>query len=597
MEFIPGFWRRPSAMSEAEGGLKMPSFPPPSPSGWSGPDRCLYEAVERAVGSISAGSNIILLSPEPISDALRAGFGSLGIDQIHIWPESAEDPPRTARPRAGSTALLLDSSRIAGVSAIRFMLRTRIDRVVCFSPRRDHPRQTGIVPFLISNLLRSLANRVAGLPFLRRRAVFRRGMEWLAGIPFRRLALSRFPVQSECGGGPILYATGSLGAGGSERQLVLTARGVKRELGRDVHVVTQSPLAGEHAFFADEVRKGSIALTAIQSVYRKDREEDIPGLAALNRAFPGDSAIADTIWQFAETIRQVRPAVVHCWLDGVNVAAGIAAVICGVPRIMLGGRSLSPTNFGFYQPYMRAAYRELAALPQVTLLNNSSAGARSYSEWLGIPESSIKVVFNGVEMPGGPDAPKRADAAGPELCDGPVVGMVGRIAEEKRPFLWLDIARIVLQRRPDARFLWVGDGPLREAMVARAQEIGLSGRLLMPGVMSNVANAFSAMTLFLMTSRAEGLPNVSIEAQCFGLPVVIAAVGGAPETIEEGVTGISVEGDRPEKFADAVVRFLDDPVRMSECRTAGPRIAAGKFSVDRMIASTISLYRLDQRQT
>lgn len=595
MECIPGFWLRLNSMSLGDDDLAMSSVLPPGSSDLSEQDRILRGVVERAMTSVPSDANVILLSAEPISDHLRAAFEKLGVEQVCLWQNWLKGGEPTTKLAGTSTALLLGASQISGVSAVRFILRNRVNRVVCFSPRRSNPCQMGIVRFLISKLSQSLASRMSGLPFLRRRAIFRRGMEWVAGLPMRRLNLSRFSMRNGSDSGAILYATGSLGAGGSERQLVLTAKGMKKQLGRDVYIVTQSPLMGDRAFFADDVRKAGITLNALQPVYGSGQESDDFGLTVLNKAFPGDSAIGDAIWYFVEKIRQVRPAVVHCWLDDVNVAAGIAAVICGVPRIVLGGRSLSPTNFNFYQPYMRAAYRELVSLPQVTLINNSMAGARSYSRWLGIPESSIKVVVNGLELSGPREAMEQTHGAGAEPGEGPVVGMVGRIAEEKRPFLWLDIARIVLQRRPDTRFVWVGDGPMREAVIARAREIGLSDRLSLPGTTSNVAGAFAAMTLFLMTSRAEGLPNVSIEAQSFGIPVVIAAVGGAPETIEEGVTGLSVQGDQPEKFADAVIHFFDHPALVSECRKVGPQLMADRFSVDRMIKSTIDLYRLDSR--
>ncbi|WP_458760240.1 glycosyltransferase [Afipia sp. TerB] len=580
-------------MSRGETGSMTSSAPLSGLPGLSEQDRILCDVVERTMASLSADANVILLSADPISEELKAAFGKLGIDQVCLWHDCLKGSVPVTRAASSSTAFVLGSSRISGVSAVRFMLRNRVSRVICFSPRWSRPRQIGVARFLLSKLSQSVTGRIANLPFFRRRAILRSGIEWVAGMPMRRLKLSRFPARSDSHGGSILYATGSLGAGGSERQLVLTAKGMKRQLGRDVHIVTQSPLIGDRAFFADDVRKDAINLNALQSIYRSDEGRDDLGLAALNKAFPGDSAIADVIWCFVEKIRQVRPAVVHCWLDEVNVAAGIAAVICGVPRIVLGGRSLAPTNFSFHQSYMRSAYRELVSQSQVSLLNNSVAGARSYAEWLGIPESSIKVVVNGLEL-SGLHARTPMDAVGEGPSEGPVIGMVGRIAEEKRPFLWLDIARIVLQRRPDARFLWVGDGPMREAVVARAGEMGLSDRLSLPGATSNVAAAFGAMTLFLMTSRAEGLPNVSIEAQSFGIPVVIAAVGGAPETIEEGVTGLSVRGDRPEKFADAVVHFLDHPALASECRRIGPQSVAEKFSVERMIKSTIDLYRLDR---
>jgi glycosyltransferase involved in cell wall biosynthesis len=98
------------------------------------------------------------------------------------------------------------------------------------------------------------------------------------------------------------------------------------------------------------------------------------------------------------------------------------------------------------------------------------------------------------------------------------------------------------------------------------------------------------MTVFLLTSRVEGLPNVSIEAQHFGVPAVVAAVGGAAETINEGVTGVSVAGDDAQAFAEAVLQFLDSPEALARSKSRGPSFVQERFSVERMIAATMSVY-------
>ncbi len=560
-------------------------------------DEFLYRKIEKAISLLPRRADVFLVSSIPISDELKLAFSELGIKHIAVWPVSNKsDWPATSPSGRPGTALLLWSSQIVGLNAVRFLLWCRVSKVLLFSRRWQIPRNVHVIQFAASEIWRSLSGRFSGWSFLKG---YERGRRWLesrAGKRIRRLKLSDFKTRS-AGDDPVLYATGSLGAGGSERQLVLTAKGVKRLLARDVHIVTRSDLVGDLAFFAEAALEKDVVLHDGRSCCDDDDDLVPPELQRLNEVFPGNTAFADAIWYYAERIKRVRPAVVHCWLDETNVVAGIAAVMCGVPRVVLGGRSLSPVNFGFYQPYFRVAYQELLALPQVKLLNNSFAGRRDYARWLGLPENSIEVVPNGLEIAAtetGGLRPEAGSDSGAALTGGPVIGMIGRIAEEKRPFLWLDIARLVLDRRPDARFVWIGSGPMREVMLARAKDIGIGDRLSVPGLSNDVTSAFRSMTLFLMTSRVEGLPNASIEAQHFGIPVVIAAVGGAPETIAEGITGVSVTGDEPDKFADAVMRFLENPDLAKMARQAAPAFVADTFSVDRMLQRSIEIYKLDR---
>src|SRR5206468_931340 len=184
--------------------------------------------------------------------------------------------------------------------------------------------------------------------------------------------------------------------------------------------------------------------------------------------------------------------------------------------------SVAPSNFALFQPYMREAYRLLAARPTVCLLNNSEAGARDYERWLGLPRGTFKIVRNGFDFSGLEPAEKKEGAREFRTRLGipaevPLVGSVLRFSEEKCPLRWIDTAARVAERRPDVRFLMVGDGPLREEARCRAHACGLDDRIVMPGNEKDATVAIAAMDVFLLTSRLEGLPNVLVEAQALGV--------------------------------------------------------------------------------
>ena len=106
--------------------------------------------------------------------------------------------------------------------------------------------------------------------------------------------------------------------------------------------------------------------------------------------------------------------------------------------------------------------------------------------------------------------------------------------------------------------------------------------------MEDVASWLEKMDVFLLTSSTEGLPNVVIEAQGFGVPVVSTDVGGVGEIVESGETGIIVDSDIPEKLAEAIVHALE---RRKEWGPSSRKRSRNMFSVESMIQTTEELYQ------
>jgi glycosyltransferase involved in cell wall biosynthesis len=279
------------------------------------------------------------------------------------------------------------------------------------------------------------------------------------------------------------------------------------------------------------------------------------------------------------------------------VRAGLAAAIAGVPRIVLSGRNLAPYHFALYQPYMDPAYRGLAALANVRLLNNSRAGADDYADWIGIARERIRVIHNGIAAEDcGPltEAERAAERARHGLAPGDaVIGGVFRFMAEKQPLLWLDAAALMAARLPSARFVLFGQGELLPAMRERAARAGIAERVTFAGVTDDPLRAMGMMDVFLLTSYGEGLPNVLIEAQLMGTPVVCTQAGGAAEAVAAGVTGTVVAEREAAAIAEAVLALAGDAEALARARREGPRFVRARFGMRRMIAETIAAYGLE----
>ena len=390
----------------------------------------------------------------------------------------------------------------------------------------------------------------------------------------------------------LLLISGTLGPGGSERQTVLTVLGLAGRGQKSLEFAVVYLRNEVERFYQHKLESAGMPIIEFNRDTSMDDNEDLRGLLqASNFLLPELYDIRD----YVRTLAARRSQIVHLWLDEVNIKGGLVAVAAGVPHIILSGRNLPPNNFHLYHPYMREGYRWLLRQPGVRLINNSVAGARAYERWLGLRKGSIRVVHNGFDF----------DEALLTRChnqraayrkrhgiplEAPLIGTVIRLNDEKRPLLWAEIAAHIGRAMPEAHFLVVGDGPLRPGLEARAALPDLAGRLHVVGLEKQALTAMAAMDLFLLSSRGEGLPNVLVEAQALGVPVVTTRAGGAPETLDNRRTGWVLASDRPAAAAGVVVRLLQDKLWLKRAGGEAKEFVRTHFGVERMLDETLQVY-------
>lgn len=172
----------------------------------------------------------------------------------------------------------------------------------------------------------------------------------------------------------------------------------------------------------------------------------------------------------------------------------------------------------------------------------------------------------------------------------PLAGMVARFAEVKGHIHLLDAARGVVDRLPEARFVLIGDGGLRETIEQRIEELGLADNVHLLGWRSDVEELIADLDVYVLASvGSEGSSRATLEAMAARLPVVATTVGMLPEVVEDGVNGRLVPPADPEAMAQAVLDVLQSPTRR-EMGEAGRRRVEDEFSLDRMVAQTEAVY-------
>lgn len=400
---------------------------------------------------------------------------------------------------------------------------------------------------------------------------------------------TRFPRTTHC--------IGSLGAGGAERQLVNLLLGLADRGHHDQSLLTINPLEGDAAHYASLLTAGSIEIRTNNTPIREEGVELIrtnpETVEILKQLPPAFSAWAFDIWV---ELSLLKPDVAHFWLDHSNIWGGPAALLAGVPAVILSTRNVHPGNFPYlHTPYFHPWYEILEKNPRVHLINNSHLGAASYAEWIGAPLARFDVVLNGVnlthlKLAGAEDRARiRRDIGVP--LDAPAIVGAFRLSDEKRPMLFVETAARAMARHPNLHAVMMGDGPLRDDTLARAAELGIADRFHAIGRRSDVSMVMSSMDMLLHTAWWEGTPNVVLEAQQLMLPVVVSEGGGAADAVAAGQTGYLVPRENEEAFAEAAIDILDNLDAWRERAKAGPKFIAGRFSIDRMIDETLAVQR------
>jgi glycosyltransferase involved in cell wall biosynthesis len=399
----------------------------------------------------------------------------------------------------------------------------------------------------------------------------------------------------------VALAIGSLSSGGAERQLVAFATSSRARAAIEPMIVVLYGPEGAHGHYAPAAREAGVPIVvagesvdpAVLGQIQEDR-------VLAQRLSDLPDAIRPWVVQMAGEFLRLKPDCVHAWLDHQNIWSGVAALVVGVPHVVLSTRNVNPTHFPYLdQPWFRDWYRLLLRSPRVTVINNSRPGAADYAEWLGCAPERIRVVLNGLDPRwiSRPDesrvAALRAELVGSvaaRVAQPLVVGGVFRLSEEKQPRLWLDVAHRLARDRDDVVFFHAGEGPLEGMLRAEGGALIKEGRLHLLGRRSDVPALLSAADILLHTARFEGTPNVLLEAAHLGCPTVATTAGGSVDAVDHGGTGFLCDPGDGDALHRAAMSLLSDAAMRARMRTAGPSWITSRFGLDRMVMETLDCY-------
>ena len=171
-----------------------------------------------------------------------------------------------------------------------------------------------------------------------------------------------------------------------------------------------------------------------------------------------------------------------------------------------------------------------------------------------------------------------------------LIGAVGRMVWQKGFAYFLQALPSVTEDIPQARFMLVGDGPMRQELEGLAKSLGIQDRLLLTGHRRDIRDMMAAMDIAVIPSLLEGFPMVTLEAMAMERPIVATAIDGITEQISDGVEGLLVPARDPGALARAIKRMADDPPLARALANRARKRVVDDFSVQKMITETVKVY-------
>jgi len=276
-----------------------------------------------------------------------------------------------------------------------------------------------------------------------------------------------------------------------------------------------------------------------------------------------------------------------------NLVGRLAARMAGIDTVVTTVHSLLVQDYPGLFSRLANTFIERASRGLTTQFIAVSGGLQKALIQQGIPEKKITVIYNGLN----PGLFQQADSAGrwrekAGFSPGvPLVAIVGRLHPVKGHRYFLRSAAEILEKRTDVHFLVVGSGPERDSLEEYTRKLGISEHVTFTGFVSDVTELMPDLNLLIVPSLWEGFGLTALEAMAVGVPVVATSVGGLPEIVEHGATGLLVPPANEAGLTRGISWMLDHPQEAVEMAAAARHVVEQKFTASVMARKTEELYR------
>jgi glycosyltransferase involved in cell wall biosynthesis len=376
----------------------------------------------------------------------------------------------------------------------------------------------------------------------------------------------------------IVHVITRLIVGGAQENTLLSCRGQHR-LGHSVTLLTGGETGPE----------GSLLSRALSEGY------DVRIVPSLRRNIHPrlDARVVD---ELAGVFRRLQPDVVHTHSSKAGIVGRWAAHRARVPRIVhtIHGLAFTASGSRTVNKVYEFLERRTAPITDRIVCVAKAMRDQSLAARIGSP-AQYAIVYSGMETEAFLHPPVSRDEVRARLGihpDDVVVGTIARLFYMKGHDDLLESARWLCATHPKIKFLWVGDGILRERFERRIGELGLKDHFVLTGLVApvQIPELVNAMDILVHPSRREGLARALPQGSLAGVPVVTYDVDGNREALVEGVSGYAVPAFDVRQLVQRVAELAGEPQRRREMGQAGRAFALKRFGVDTMVESLEQVY-------
>ena len=291
-------------------------------------------------------------------------------------------------------------------------------------------------------------------------------------------------------------------------------------------------------------------------------------------------------WRLARVLKRLRPDILHAHDAHATAMASLALSLAGS-----SGRSAALVVSRRVDFHLRGNSFSRWKHRQVDCFIAASDAIRQMLIADGVPPERTVMVHEGIDVDhvlAAPPVNVHEALFLPHRA--PLVGNVAALVPHKGQRHLIEAAHLVVQEIPDARFVILGEGELRDHLERQVRDYRLEKHVLLPGFRTDVLGCMKGFDLFAMSSVTEGLGTALLDAMACSRAVVATRAGGIPEIVHDGVTGTLVDPRDHKAMAREIVRLLRDEALRTRMAAAGRARVGELFTVERMVAETAAAY-------
>lgn len=359
----------------------------------------------------------------------------------------------------------------------------------------------------------------------------------------------------------VLEVIATLGIGGTEKQLVQLVK----NLDRKKYNITVCCLT-----------RGGPLLQEIEQIGIE--------VVVLNKRYKFDFFV---IFRLASLMRKKKTDLIHTYMFTSNTFGRLAAILAWVPIVISSERNVD----SWKKWYHRVIDRVLSRFTD-KIIANAHAVRKFYIEKVGINPKKILTVYNGIDLREFEQIATTQEIKRHLNIDSSryIVGSIGRLVKAKGYEYYIQAACQVLEKIPQTTFLIIGKGEEGENLKRLAERMSISDKVVFIGEEKRVRNVLEIIDVFVSSSLREGHSNVILEAMAMGKPVVATRVGGNPETIVGGQTGILVPPKDFRALARGIIKVLQNEEISKKLGEAAKERIREQFTIEKTIARIEGLY-------